>query len=157
MPERPGRTTAGAARFALFLTIGAWLAYLVEQSTRILDSTISARSLLETAVYVALVTLLTMSAIAYLLARIGYFSRIRTHRRVPRSTIDNFFDESVPTLTVLVPSYREDDRVIRETLLSAALQEYPNLRVVLLIDDPPSPESGEQARQLGRRVRFRGK
>ena len=45
----------------------------------------------------------------------------------------------MPTLTVLVPSYREDARVVRQTLLSAALQEYPDLRIVLLIDDPPSP------------------
>ena len=31
---------------------------------------------------------------------------------------------------------------MRKTLLSAALQEYPDLRVVLLIDDPPNPTSG---------------
>ena len=31
-------------------------------------------------------------------------------------------------MTVLVPSYQEDERVIRMTLLSAALQEYPHLR-----------------------------
>src|SRR5690606_17683361 len=35
--------------------------------------------------------------------------------------------------------YQEDVRVIRTTLLSAALQEHPHLRVVLLIDDPPNP------------------
>src|SRR5919198_292685 len=29
---------------------------------------------------------------------------------------------------------------IRMTLLSAALQEYPGLKIVLLIDDPPNPQ-----------------
>ncbi|MDO9176147.1 MAG: glycosyltransferase family 2 protein, partial [Actinomycetota bacterium] len=53
----------------------------------------------------------------------------------------------VPTVTVLVPSYQEDERVIRTTLLSAALQEHPHLRVVLLIDDPPNPTSAS-AKQL---------
>ena len=38
-----------------------------------------------------------------------------------------------------MPSYQEDARVIRNTLLSAALQEYPHTRIVLLIDDPPAP------------------
>jgi hypothetical protein len=36
----------------------------------------------------------------------------------------------------LVPSYREEARIVRQTLLSAALQEHPDRRVVLLIDDP---------------------
>ncbi|WP_338180151.1 glycosyltransferase family 2 protein [Jatrophihabitans sp.] len=53
--------------------------------------------------------------------------------------IDAAFDEVLPTMTVLVPSYREELATIRKTLLSAALQEYPYLRVVLLLDDPPNP------------------
>jgi EAL domain-containing protein (putative c-di-GMP-specific phosphodiesterase class I)/cellulose synthase/poly-beta-1,6-N-acetylglucosamine synthase-like glycosyltransferase len=54
----------------------------------------------------------------------------------------------VPTVTVLVPSYKEDERVIRTTLLSAALQEHPHLRVVLLIDDPPNPRTAADRRLL---------
>jgi len=46
-----------------------------------------------------------------------------------------------------VPSYQEDARVIRATLLSAALQEYPGKRIVLLIDDPQTPRT-ERAREL---------
>jgi cellulose synthase (UDP-forming) len=46
---------------------------------------------------------------------------------------------TAPPIVVLVPSYREDLRTIRQTLLSAALQHYPNRRVVLLLDDPPHP------------------
>jgi len=53
-------------------------------------------------------------------------------------------------MTVLVPSYREDERVIRQTLLSAALQEYPHLRVVLLVDDPPHPADPAHVRSLER-------
>jgi cellulose synthase (UDP-forming) len=43
------------------------------------------------------------------------------------------------TLAILIPSYKEEARVVRRTLLSAALVEYPNRRVTLLIDDPPTP------------------
>ena len=146
----PGRATIGGARFALFFTGAAWLAYLVEQIVRVSTTDVSTRTLAETGVYLVIVTLLTASACGYLLARLGYFERIKAHRRIPRSTIDDFFDKEMPSMTVIIPSYREEERVIRQTLLSAALQEYPNLRVVLLVDDPPNPTDATQLRQLDR-------
>ena len=54
----------------------------------------------------------------------------------------------MPTLTTIIPSYQEDARVIRNTLLSAALQEYPDKRVVLLIDDPFVPKTAKAREQL---------
>ena len=146
----PGRTTISAARFALFFTGAAWLAYLVEQALRLAETGASPRTLTETSVYLVIVTALTGSASAYLLARLGYFERIKNHQRVPRSTIDSFFDRAEPALTVIIPSYREEERVIRQTLLSAALQEYPNLRVVLLTDDPPNPTDAGHIETLNR-------
>ena len=38
--------------------------------------------------------------------------------------------------------------MVRRTILSAALLEYPDRRVVLLIDDPPLPDSGTAANDL---------
>ena len=58
------------------------------------------------------------------------------------------YDDAAPTMTIIVPSFREEPRVIRQTLLSAALQEYPDLRVVLLIDDPPDPTDPADVRRL---------
>ncbi|MFN3217401.1 MAG: glycosyltransferase family 2 protein [Acidimicrobiales bacterium] len=127
------------ARFALFFTAVAWFVYLVEQVDRLVTSELDLRTAVETGVYLVFVTLLALSAWSYLLARLGHYQRAGEHRRVPRSVIDDRFEERRPTMTVLVPSYREDERVIRQTLLSAALQEYPDLSVVLLIDDPPHP------------------
>jgi cellulose synthase/poly-beta-1,6-N-acetylglucosamine synthase-like glycosyltransferase len=144
----PTRRAMSGARFALFLTLAAWVAYFVEQSRRYLDQPFSLRGTIEAAVYLLLVTLLTASATAYLLARLGHLTRVRAHRRVPRTVIDAFFDGANPTLTVIVPSYREERRVIRQTLLSSALQEYPSLRVVLLIDDPPDPTDPQHVRLL---------
>jgi cellulose synthase/poly-beta-1,6-N-acetylglucosamine synthase-like glycosyltransferase len=138
------------ARFALFFTSAAWLAYVTEQILRLADSEIGPRTIIETGVYLVIVSLLTASACAYLLARLGYFERIRVHQRVPRSSIDDCLARTMPTVTVLIPSYREDERVIRQTLMSAALQEYPNLRVVLLVDDPPNPSEPEARRSLER-------
>ena len=60
---------------------------------------------------------------------------------------------SNPTLTAIIPSYKEERRVIRQTLLSAALQEFPNIRVVLLIDDPPNTTTPTRCASSPRRAR----
>ncbi|MGE0057827.1 MAG: glycosyltransferase family 2 protein, partial [Dehalococcoidia bacterium] len=144
----PGAVTMGTARLLLLVTGVAWLAYLYEQIERISRSDLTMRMAIEAGVYFVLVGLLTASSAAYLLARTGYFERIKGHRRVARSTLDDFFAENSPSLTVLVPSYREEPRVVQQTLLSAALQEYPNLRIALLIDDPADAMTVEQRRTL---------
>jgi cellulose synthase (UDP-forming) len=144
----PSRSAMSGARFALFLTVAAWLAYFVEQVRRYVDHPYGARGTIEAVVYMLLVSLLTLSAVAYLVARLGHLQRTRSHRRVPRAVIDALFDVSNPTLTAIIPSYKEECRVIRQTLLSAALQEFPNIRVVLLIDDPPNTTDPDAMRQL---------
>lgn len=137
-------------RMAIVLTVGAWFTYVVLTIIQqfIEGQASSARLVIEALVYLVVVTALTASALAYLITRIGFFYRSRAHRRAPRAAIDHFFTQTVPTVTVLVPSYREDERVIRTTLLSAALQEHPYLRVVLLIDDPPNPTTASARRLL---------
>jgi cellulose synthase (UDP-forming) len=128
-------------RIAIVVTVLAWLGYLVTTILRefFTSGVHGFRFVAEAVSYLVIVSLLTFSALSYLATRQGHFYRTRSHRRVPRAEIDSFFEKSMPTLTVLVPSYREDVQVVRKTLLSAALQEFPYMRVVLLIDDPPAP------------------
>lgn len=138
------------SRLAMVVTVAGWVAYVITTIIRqfVNNGTQSMRFTSEAISYLVVVTLLTSSALAYLVARHGFLVRIRAHRRVPRSIIDEYFSHSMPTITVLVPSYREDARVIRQTLLSAALQEYPFQRIVLLIDDPENPAEPENRRLL---------
>ena len=107
----------------------------------------SARLVIEAIVYMFVVTALTASAMAYLITRIGFFYRSRVHRRAPARPSTTSSTQTIPTVTVLVPSYQEDERVVRTTLLSAALQEHPYLRIVLLVDDPPEPTAAH-AREI---------
>jgi cellulose synthase/poly-beta-1,6-N-acetylglucosamine synthase-like glycosyltransferase len=152
----PSDTRIGVGRLAVVVTLLGWLAYF----TRWLFLEVlspqyaSPRSKVEAGIYLLIMSLLTASALAYLVCRLGSMYRSREHRRVPRAVLDGFFTQVTAPLTVLVPSYKEEARVVRNTLLSAALQEYPDLRVVLLIDDPPHPAGArdqailEQARAL---------
>jgi EAL domain-containing protein (putative c-di-GMP-specific phosphodiesterase class I)/cellulose synthase/poly-beta-1,6-N-acetylglucosamine synthase-like glycosyltransferase len=136
-----GERRVALARLAIVVTVLAWLGYLGTwiDGELLGGAPTTARARAEAVLYLLIVSLLTASAMAYLVSRLGFMYRTRSHHRTPRATIEDFFDHKAPTLTAIVPSYQEEARVIRNTLLSAALQEYPDTRVVLLIDDPPRP------------------
>lgn len=140
--EKPAGTVATwMGGLAIVVTVLAWGTYVVQVVvSRVIDDGIhDSRLVIQTVAYVAIMTLLLFSALMYLLARQGALYRSRSHVRVPRAEIDAFMASSDATLTVLVPSYAEEPSVVRSTLLSAALQEYAGIRIVLLIDDPPAP------------------
>jgi cellulose synthase/poly-beta-1,6-N-acetylglucosamine synthase-like glycosyltransferase len=96
----------------------------------------------------SLVGLLLLSGLGYQLVRLGYLKRFLRHRPAPASALERRYRPAGPSLAVLVPSYKEETHVVRQTLLSAALQPIPNRRVVLLIDDPPAPRNREDAARL---------
>jgi cellulose synthase (UDP-forming) len=77
--------------------------------------------------------------LVYQFTRIGYLKRLFSHRPASGEVLQSLYDGSAPSVTMLIPSYKEEARIVRQALLSTALQEYPNKRVVLLIDDPPYP------------------
>jgi len=99
--------------------------------------------LLEQLLFATVVGGLIYGNLVYQVCRMGYFRRLRSHRPEARETLNRLFVSEAPSLTILVPSYKEEERVILQSLWSAALQEYPGKRVVLLIDDPPQPGSPE--------------
>jgi cellulose synthase/poly-beta-1,6-N-acetylglucosamine synthase-like glycosyltransferase len=137
---RPSTATMTWGRVAIAVTTLCWIGYVVSTVfRRFLDDGGGFRFTMEALCYLAVVTLLTFSALMYLVARQGALRRFRDHRRVPRGLLDAHFTDEHRPLAVLVPSYAEEPDVVRMTLWSAALQEYPDLQVVLLVDDPPYP------------------
>jgi cellulose synthase (UDP-forming) len=98
--------------------------------------------------FMLIVALLIWGNLVYQLTRLAFFRRRLDHRPAPAWVLERFSDGAMPSLTVLVPSYKEEPEVVRRTLLSAALQDYPNRRVVLLIDDPAYPANADDKRAL---------
>jgi cellulose synthase/poly-beta-1,6-N-acetylglucosamine synthase-like glycosyltransferase/chitodextrinase len=147
-PVSDGRVAMG--RLAIIVTVSAWIAYTVNWffADFFHPGNESAIARTEEVLYLLIVTLLTASAMAYLLSRLGFFYRTRTHHRATRGSLDQYFDTKRPTLTTIIPSYQEEERVIMTTLLTAALQEYPDKSVVLLIDDPYVPKNAKAREQL---------
>jgi cellulose synthase (UDP-forming) len=145
LPATDRQITLG--RLGIVFTGLAWLTYiLVTVISEFVNRGFQGmRFTSETVGYVVIMSFLTFSSLMYLVARQGALNRSRAHRRTPRAVIDDTFDTALPTMTVLVPSYREQLSTVRKTLLSAALQEYPYQRIVLLVDDPPNPGSDAHA------------
>ena len=150
VPKPVSDTRVAMGRLAIIVTVCAWLGYTVMWffSDFFHPGYEGAVARTEEVLYLVIVTLLTVSALAYLLSRLGFMYRTRTHHRATRASLDQYFDARQPTLTTIIPSYQEEERVIRTTLLSAALQEYPAKRVVLLIDDPYAPKTRKAREQL---------
>jgi cellulose synthase (UDP-forming) len=146
---KPSDTQIAVSRIAIVLTVGFWALYVVATVVRqFLDNGITFRFTVEAVLYLAVVSALTFSALMYLVARHGALVRFRSHVRVPRAELDRHFGTSSSSITVLVPSYCEEPTVVRQTLWSAALQEYPSMRIVLLVDDPPTPSDPDVAAKL---------
>ncbi|WP_082561818.1 glycosyltransferase family 2 protein [Microbacterium sp. Root61] len=147
---RPSNTKLIWGRVAIWVTVAIWILYVLTVVVTLLmagafDTT---WRVIEAVSYLLVVTFLMFSALMYLVARQGAFQRFRTHKRAARAELDRHFSTPHEVLTVLVPSYAEEPGVVRKTLWSAALQEYPSLRVVLLIDDNPIPTDPEVAEKL---------
>ena len=95
------------------------------------------------------VAFLMWGTLFYQITRWAFFKRIINHRRPSRDELESVYESERPhPLAILVPSYKEEVRVVRMTLMSAALAEYPDRKVVLLIDDPPAPANSQDARDL---------
>ncbi|WP_307856077.1 glycosyltransferase family 2 protein [Nocardioides faecalis] len=152
MPIVHPRPTSGTlmwGRIAITVVVSSWVLYLVNTVIRhFLEGRGGFRFTMEAITYVLVVTALTFSALMYLVARQGALQRFRAHQRVPRGLLDQHFDATPRALAVLIPSYAEEPDIVRLTLWSAALQEYPDLRIVLLIDDPPNPTDPEVVARL---------
>ena len=148
VPRIAGEWSMLFGRSAVVFTVAAWVALVFTVLQRAFSGGSQHMSFVETAGFLFAVTMLSASAIAYLVGRLGFYYRASRHRRVPRAMIDEYFASERPRLTALVPSYQEEPGVILMTLLSIALQEYPDLNVVLLVDDPPEPRYAEPRRLL---------
>lgn len=99
-------------------------------------------------VFASIVACLIYGGLLYQLTRLFDLRRRAAHQPEPEAELDDFLTSQLPALAILVPAYKEEPRVVVQTLLSAALQSYQSHRVVLLIDDPPIPSSDSDAARL---------
>jgi cellulose synthase/poly-beta-1,6-N-acetylglucosamine synthase-like glycosyltransferase len=101
----------------------------------------AARSAFESAekiAFVAAVVFLVWGNVVYHLARLGYLYRHRAFSKsLVRNTCAGQWSSNRP-LGILIPSYREEQGVLLQTILSAALMRCRHRHIVVLLDDPPN-------------------
>jgi cellulose synthase/poly-beta-1,6-N-acetylglucosamine synthase-like glycosyltransferase len=128
---------------AVLLTLGAFGGFLVVFSWSAEDRLRSPFNFVKAAGFLIIVGLLVYGGLVYLSARLGYMRRRSDFRHASSDELAQFVAATDVSVAILVPSFKEEPPIVRQTLLSAALQNYPNRRVVLLIDDPPDPPTAE--------------
>ncbi|MEI7669061.1 MAG: glycosyltransferase family 2 protein [Pseudomonadota bacterium] len=102
----------------------------------------------ETIVFAICMFFMCYGNLLYQICLIGYYKRKKSHIKASRQEIDRLYIGKSPSLSILVPSYKEEHDVIWQTLVSAALAEYKHKNIVLLIDDPYCPKSLEDILKL---------
>jgi cellulose synthase/poly-beta-1,6-N-acetylglucosamine synthase-like glycosyltransferase len=99
--------------------------------------------------------LLAFSALVHIVARWSARRPPVVHAPRVRDELEGYFGARAPAVSILIPCRGDQERALTRVLLSAALQTYPNRRIVLLADEP-APDRDERetvsARAWVRRV-----
>lgn len=94
--------------------------------------------------FVGLIFGLFYCALSYQIFRYGA-ARRAANTQISNSAFSNpLLTDAAPLVTVLIPSFKEERRVILATVLSAALAVYRNKRIVVLVDDPTGDDAALQ-------------
>ena len=79
--------------------------------------------------------LLAFNALVHLWVRRSFQKSQINYASVGAGALETYFTRA-PAVTILIPCQNEDETMLTRALMSAALQTFPQRRVVLLIDDP---------------------
>ncbi len=135
------------AVFAFIGTTGALLDYVVSQGAELARAG-ERRMLVGFLALYGPILLIMIGYVYYLIAQYGYQKRLRDFRPESLDKLLDLYRRPALPMVTLVPSYKEEERTMRQTLVSAALAEHPDRRVVLLVDDPPNPRSADDIARL---------
>ncbi len=154
MQRSRARLEARATTVTLAVTAVALFASLVDAVGHLLGGALRPGAdlgfLLANLVFLAVVGTFAYGNVVYQLTRWGAYRRMAESPPTLQGEIGR--RPTAATLTVLVPSYREELQTVEQTLLSAALLRFPNKRIVLLLDDPPAPAGSEAAAETARTI-----
>jgi len=91
---------------------------------------------LETILFITGMVFMTYGNLLYQICLRGHYKRLELHKPAESSDLYTLYQGSAPSLSIIIPSYKEERNVNWQTMMSAALAEYPGKNLVLLIDDP---------------------
>ena len=153
LASHPKKPSVRGERFLTWAAIAACLCSLLllyrHLTNFALEGGLTPARLLLAGCTAFLVTALVYGSLVYLFARVGYLRRKAALVQPSRDELETVYNlnKEHPRVCILIPTYREEIRALRQTILSAALSEYPSRRIAVVIDDPPE-DSAEALRVL---------
>ena len=120
MHDKPSPTRVVLGYVAIACTVISWLIYMITMilSLFVNNPSLTLRFVVESVLYMTIVTTLIFSALVYLATRQGALYRFIRHERVPRAMLDNHFAHNYGKgITVLIPSYAETAKSRRKNNL----------------------------------------
>ena len=154
--EMPHKTSQNFAReeflslIGIILTIISYIVIFYDQSM-MLTGQFLARNLGKTSsilFYTLIITMFSYAIFVYHISRLYYYFDLRANLPRQEKAAAASADEIAPGVTILIPSYSEQVSVIWQTMMSAALLDYPDRRIVLLLDNPQDPATAADKRLL---------
>jgi cellulose synthase/poly-beta-1,6-N-acetylglucosamine synthase-like glycosyltransferase len=144
------------AKFSLIMTVGLYYLLADHLAHKIYDSYFfpNPGPFYGGLVYMAALSIVFYSVVHYHVCLIGNYKRHRREQLPTLEKVAEIYDKPAPSMAVIIPSYKEEYSIMLQTMLSAAVSEYPAKNVVLLIDNPQNPKTAadralmEQARAL---------
>lgn len=132
--------------FSLVMTAGLFF-YLGNQGYQAYLSADAAR--LERVGWLGLASFfMAYGNILYQSCIVGYWRQVLAHRPPSQDELLAMHDRELPSLSVLIPAYKEETDIMWQTMMASALCEYGEKNVVLLIDDPFQPRTLEDTLKL---------
>jgi hypothetical protein len=138
---------------SLLLTVACYLFVLFQQGEQLVRQ-FEARELWGTTQVVVLSVIIFgfgYAILVYHVSRLAFYWHLRKraeHTKAPPTAAES----KAAAVAILIPSYCEEVHVIWQTIISAALVDYPDRHIVLLLDNPPNPGQADQWRLLTERV-----
>src|SRR5262245_53258410 len=127
----------------LIVTTAAFVLFFVENylNSRGILTRFLPGSATERVVYNLIFAVFMFGSLTYQVSRLSFFLNVRSRTRAAQEGLARFLarKSAAPRVEIVVPSYSEESHVIWQTLMSAALVDYPDRGVVLLLDNPPHP------------------
>lgn len=144
---RPGREVL-LGLVSIVFTIVCYVVLLYDQSARFTQQFLE-RELGGTTQVIVLTLIIFgfgYAIIVYHVTRLAYFWRLR--KSAKRNELTSVAVLEPASVTILIPSYCEEVGVVWQTMMSAALLDYPDRQIVLLLDNPPNPRGSHPRRLL---------
>ncbi|MFO1047773.1 MAG: glycosyltransferase family 2 protein [Geminicoccaceae bacterium] len=99
--------------------------------------------------FLATCAILLFGNFVHQLVRFGLARRMAQAQLQADPAVHGGPSDPAPLVTILVPAYKEEPEIVLRTLLASVCQTHINLRVVLLLDDPPHGLGAGDADRLG--------